>query len=504
LPIRPPTPEDLQQIARRYHFELSDAEAADYATHVAGTLASYEVIDGLEEYDDEHPMPRPTGRDAGRPPQEGESSVNGWSWRCSIKGKPGGSLEGKTVAIKDNTMVAGLPLGIGTHMMDGFIADQDATVVTRLLDAGAEIIGRSAVPAFCFDGGGFVGGFDPPVLNPRDPERIPGGSSSGSAALIGNGEVDMALGGDQGGSIRLPASFSGVVGHKPTFGLVPYTGIVPLEFTMDHVGPMAATVRDCALMLEAIAGPDDMDQRQRDVKVTPYVAPLDEGVAGLRVGLLTEAFGFDVSEPEVDDAVRASVQALAEQGATVQEVSVPMHRLGLDIWNALILQGCLDLVVRGDGIGTNNAGPYPTKLVDFFGEARRSKAELFSPTLRLTLLAAEHVSDEARLHYYAKARNLSLRLRRQYDAALAEVDVLVMPTTAMRAFKRVPDDAPLADVFGTALGNLHNTATFDVTGHPALSVPAPGVEGPPIGCMVVGKHFDDATVLRVGQGIEQQ
>lgn len=504
MPIRPPSPAELQDIARRHRFELTDAEATEYATHVTAALDGFAVLDDLDEHDEADPA-APADRDPGRPPRDGESSVNGWAWRCSITGTPGGPLDGRTVAVKDNTMVAGQPLGLGTRMMDGFVADRDATIVTRVLDAGAEIIGRSAVPAFCFDGGGFVGGLEPPVLNPRDPAHVPGGSSSGSAALVAAGEVDMALGGDQGGSIRLPASFSGVCGHKPTYGLVPYTGIVGVERTLDHVGPLAATVRDCALLLEAIAGPDGLDPRQGDVRVTPYVAPLDDGVRGLRVGVLTEGFGWpDASEPEVDEAVRRAAQALAAEGASVREISVPMHRYGIDIWNAIVLQGCVDLMIRGEGVGTNAAGPYPTGLADFFADARRARAGLFSPTLRLTLLTAEHVSAQSRLHYYAKARNLGRRLRRAYDAALSDVDVLVMPTTPMRAFERPPRDAPLDEVFAAALGNLHNVTPFDVTGHPALSVPVPGRPGLPIGFMVVGRHLDDATVLRVGDAVQRQ
>ena len=163
----------------------------------------------------------------------------------------------------------------GSPIMEGYVPREDATVVTRLLDAGAHIVGKTAVPAFCFDGGGITGYPDPQPTNPHDPAYMCGSSSNGSAAVVVTGQADMALGGDQGGSIRLPSSWSGCCGHKPTHGLVPYTGIFPIELTLDHIGPMARTVADCALMLEAIAGEDGLDPRQIGVRTQPYTAELE-------------------------------------------------------------------------------------------------------------------------------------------------------------------------------------------------------------------------------------
>ena len=190
-----PSIEDLQRLAAEFHFALSDAEAEQYLPSVRATVEGYTVLDDLADA----ASPPSNSRDQGRPPRAGENPLNGWAWRCSIEGRSGGPLAGRTVAIKDNTAVAGLPLRLGTTVMEGFVADEDATVVTRLLDAGAEIIGKTAVPSFCFDGAGFLGEFEPQVLNPADHDRVPGGSSSGSAAVVTGGEVDIALGGDQGG-----------------------------------------------------------------------------------------------------------------------------------------------------------------------------------------------------------------------------------------------------------------------------------------------------------------
>jgi amidase len=494
-----PTAEGLQRLASEFHFALSDSEAEQYLTAVVATVRGYAELDELPDA----PRPPAYERGSGRPPSAGESPLNGWAWRCSIKGRAGGPLAGRTVAIKDNTAVAGLPLRLGTSVMGDFVPDEDATVVTRLLDAGAEIIGKTAVPSFCFDGAGFLGEFEPQVLNPADHGRVPGGSSSGSAALVTGGEVEIALGGDQGGSIRLPASFCGCVGHKPTYGLVPYTGIFPVERTLDHVGPLARTVGDCALALDAIAGPDGLDPRQCGISAVETAPQVDRGVEGLRIGILTEGFGIEgASEPEVDAAVRETANALSRLGAAVGEVSVPMHVHGIAIWSAIAVQGCADLVIRGDSVGTNAFGHLSPQLTDYFARARRELANRFPPTLKVTLLSAEHVRRHAHHHYYAKARALGRSLRDAYDRALSEYDVLVMPTTAMRAYPPPATGASVEEVVGAALGNLHNVVQFDVTGHPALSVPAPGNAGLPIGFQVVGRHLDDGTVLRVGAAVE--
>ena len=494
-----PSLQDLHELAAEFHFKLTDAEAEQYLAPVLGTIDGYAALDDL----DDPSAPPAYPRDPGRPPEPGENPVNGWAWRCSIHGRPGGPLAGRTAAIKDNTAVAGLPLRLGTSVLGDFVADEDATVVTRLLDAGAEIIGKTAVPSFCFDGAGFLGEFEPQVRNPADHARVPGGSSSGSAAVVTNGEVDLALGGDQGGSIRLPASFCGCVGHKPTYGLVPYTGIFPVERTLDHVGPLTRSVRECALVLDAIAGPDGLDPRQGEIPARETLPLVEGGVRDLRIGLLSEGFGIeDASEPEVDEAVRTTAHALARLGAKVGETSVPMHAQGVPIWSAIAVQGCADLVIRGDSVGTNAFGHTSPRLTDHFARARRELADRFPPTLKVTLLSAEHIRRHAHHHYYAKARALARRLRDAYDEALSEYDVLVMPTTAMRAYRPPPPGASVEEIVSAALGNLHNVVQFDLTGHPALSVPVPGNAGLPIGFQVVGRRFDDGTVLRVGAAVE--
>src|SRR3954468_1735396 len=500
MPVQPPNRHQLEWIADSFHLTLTDEEYKVFEAAAAAGLATFRRLDELP---DEHLPVKYPRVDVGHRPVGAENPSNGWSWVCSVPGAPSGPLAGRTVGVKDNVCVAGIPMLNGSPIMEGYVPREDATVVTRLLDAGAHIVGKTAVPAFCFDGGGITGYPDPQPTNPHDPAYLCGSSSNGSAAVLVEGQCDLALGGDQGGSIRLPASWSGCCGHKPTYGLVPYTGIFPIELTIDHIGPMARTVADCALMLEAIAGEDGLDPRQAGVSVQAYTEALEVGADGLRVGVLAEGFGIpDASEPDVDAAVREAAEALARAGATVEDVSIPMHRDGLAIWSAIATEGAADLMVRGDAFGTNHKGHYTTDLVDFYGRARRARAAGYSGTVKLTMLLGGYLSEDYNHHYYAKAQNLGRRLRARYAEALERFDVLLLPTTAMKAMK-IPVEPEITDIFAAALGNLHNTAPFDVTGNPALSVPCGTSEGRPIGMMLVGRHFDDATVLRAGHAYQR-
>ena len=231
MPIQPPSREELAQVASAFELHLTEEEIEAFYALAEPTAAGYARLDELE---DETLSVKYARADTGHRPTGPENPSNGWSWRCSIPGAAEGPLAGRTVGVKDNVCVADVPMLNGSPILEGFVPREDATVVTRLLDAGAHIVGKTAVPAFCFDGGGLTGYPEPQPTNPHDPAYLCGASSNGSAAVVVTGQADMALGGDQGGSIRLPSSWSGCCGHKPTHGLVPYTGIFPIELTLDH------------------------------------------------------------------------------------------------------------------------------------------------------------------------------------------------------------------------------------------------------------------------------
>ena len=290
MPVPPPSRADVLRLAAVHGFDVSADDVDDWVAMVAGGVSGLARLDEMVE--DTEPVRWPRA-DLGHRPAVADNPFGGWAWRCSVPGAPAGPLAGLRVGVKDNIAVAGVPLLNGSSMLEGYVPREDATVVTRLLDAGAEVVGKTAVPGYCFDGGGITGYPDPQPVNPWDPTRMAGSSSNGSAVVLVTGQVDLALGGDQGGSVRLPASWSGCVGHKPTHGLVPYTGAFPIETSIDHLGPMARDVATCARALAVLAGEDGLDPRQQGVVVQDYLASLELGAEGLRVGVLAEGFGIE-------------------------------------------------------------------------------------------------------------------------------------------------------------------------------------------------------------------
>src|SRR5579883_1877381 len=355
MSVKVPTLDQLKRIAERYGMQLSDARLSEFRELMGPVLASYSQLDALPEPHATVKYPRSSGW---RPKPE-ENPLGAWYWRTEITGASEGPLKGKTVAIKDNVCVAGVPMMNGTAVLEGYVPEADATIVTRILDAGGTILGKAVCESLCFLASSFTSDTGP-VRNPYNPERSAGGSSSGSAVLVAAGEVDLALGGDQGGSIRIPSCWCGVYGLKPTYGLVPYTGIFPIELTLDHTGPIAGTVADVARLLEAIAGPDGLDPRQAGApEPEAYSTLLGGGVSGLRVGVVEEGFGWPgLSEPEVDEAVREAAAAFGRLGATVKEISIPWHRDGIHVWNGIAVEGAAMLMVAGNAMGTNWKGHY--------------------------------------------------------------------------------------------------------------------------------------------------
>jgi amidase len=498
MAITPPTSDDLARIAERYRFGLNSRDVEEFGAIITGALASYDTVERLYQAHLPEPPARPY-----QWPAESANGLGAWYVTTEIRTADDGPLAGRKVAIKDNIEVAGLPMMNGSATVEGYVPRRDATVVTRLLDAGATITGKAVCEDLCFSGGSHTSRTGP-VRNPWDRTKSAGGSSSGSAALVAAGQVDMALGGDQGGSVRIPSSFCGIVGHKPTHGLVPYTGAFPIENTLDHLGPMARTVRDAALMLGVLGGRDGLDPRQRaGAAAGDYLADLDAGVAGLRIGVVAEGFGIpDLSQPGVDEAVRAAVGRLAAAGAAVTEVSLPWHRDGLHVWNVIATEGATHQMIDGNGYGMNSPGLYDPELIAHYAKGRREHGPEMSESLKLTTLCGRYTIDRGDGRYYAMARNLALELTAAYDAALANADVLIMPTLPMVATTIPLPGASREEQLARSLEMIANTAPLDVSGHPATSVPAGLSAGLPVGMMIVGRHFADGTCLRVAQAYE--
>ncbi len=497
MTVRRPSSSDVKTVAAELGMTLSDSAAQTYHDLMQGLLDAYDAVEDMEAALPATAYPR---EDASRPSAD-DNPFGAWAARGTIKGKSGGPLEGKTVAIKDNTCVAGWPMQNGSTVLEGYVPEMDATIVTRLLDAGAEIAGTATCEYYCASGGSHTSALGV-VENPVVPGHNAGGSSSGSAVLVAAEIVDMATGGDQGGSIRIPASYCGIVGLKPTHGLVPYTGIFAVDLTIDHTGPMTRTVADNALMLEVMAGPDGLDPRQQGAPGLRYTEALGQGVEGLRVGVVTEGFGHPGAEDDVENRVREAAQKLGEAGAKVDEVSIPLHAAGGAIWTPIFLEGATELMMRQNAYGTNMKSMFLESLLD--AQAKwRDHADEFSPTLKLGLLTGHYMSSRNRGRFYGKAQNLNRLLTKAYDDALANYDVLLMPTTPMAASKLPPQDAPDEEIVARAFEMVPNTSPFCATGHPSLSVPVGKTsDGRPVGAMLSGRYHDETTLYRAAEVLE--
>jgi amidase len=495
--VKRPTLDQMKEIVNSLHMSMSEREIGEYLDVMEGTLQAYDRLTQLPDYLPPVRYPRTPGYR----PSAAENPLNAWAVKSEVRGAPYGPLAGKRVVLKDNICLAGVPMMNGASTLEGYVPDVDATVVTRILDAGGTIVGKAHCEYFCLSGGSHTSATGP-VHNPYKFGYAAGGSSSGSGALVGAGEVEMAIGGDQGGSVRMPACWSGCYGMKPTHGLVPYTGVMPIEATIDHAGPMTATVADNALLLEVIAGADGLDPRQYNVRVDKYTTALGRGVAGMRIGVLVEGFNRPESEPDVDQKVRAAAERLRSLGAAVEDVSIPMHLDGPAIWTPIALEGLQAQMMAGNGMGFNWKGMYTTSLLDAHA-SWRSRANELSRTLKISMMIGEYFIRNYRGHFYAKAQNLARALTKAYDDVLARYDLLLMPTLPMKATPLPPPNAPLALWCQRGFEMLGNTCPFDVTGHPAMSIPCGMSQGLPIGMMLTARHYNESTIYRAAHAFEQ-
>ncbi|WP_245453589.1 amidase [Aminobacter sp. MSH1] len=510
MPVGPemPTVSALQSIAKTYGLDIDPETMAGYRELIAGTIDACRFAEGLPE----HKLPVKYPRDAGWRPTPEENPLNGWAWRSNIEGASTGILKGYRIGIKDAVCVAGIPMRNGSRLLEAYVPDVDATVVTRILDAGGTIVGKTNCEDFCFSGAGYTSSLGP-VANPFDATRSPGASSSGSAAVLAANEADLAIGGDQGGSIRLPASWSGVYGLKPTYGLVPYTGCATMENTIDHVGPMANNAEGLARLLQATAGTDPLDPRQRGVipatHNTDYLSQLKNGIEGKKIALVREGFaqdgkdvGFPPSDPEVDRRVEEAVRSLTKLGAIVEEISLPRHLDGYYIWSLIITLGSSEFMIKGAGIGSNWAGYYNTELGEALTRGLRTRPNDLPAAAIMVLLAGDYLQSRYGGRYYWKAQNQRHLIRDAYDAAFKQYDMLAMPTTPFTATKQVDRKASLVDYVAPTLNMLRNTCVADITGHPSISIPCGMVGGLPVGLMLTGRHLEDTLLMQAAAAFE--
>ncbi len=409
-------------------------------------------------------------------------------------GRDPGPLAGVPVALKDNLCTRGIPTTCASRILQGWRPPYDATVVTRLRDAGAVMVGKTNLDEFAM-GSSTENSCEGPTRHPMDPTRVPGGSSGGSAAAVGAGLVPLALGSDTGGSVRQPAALCGTVGMKPTYGLVSRYGLVAFASSLDQIGPLARSVADAALLFEVIAGHDSLDSTSLDHPVPEVSRSLDAGVDGLRVGLVDEL--VEGTAPDVARRVREAAEELATAGAAVEEVAIPEMRLGLSAYYLIAPAEASSNLARYDGVryGLRVEAPdvaamnVATRTAGFGAEVKRR-----------IMLGTYALSAGYYDAYYGKAQRVRTLILRAFDRAYERFDVLLgatAPSTAFAIGERTAD--PLTMYMSDVC-----TIPSNLAGHPAMSVPfGSGDDGLPVGVQVLAPALGEEQMFRVAAALER-
>ncbi len=415
----------------------------------------------------------------------------------AAKGERRSELDGVPIAVKDLFATRGVATTAGSRILEGFAPPYDATVIERLQAAGAVLVGKLNMDEFAMGSSNENSGYRP-CANPWDPSRTPGGSSGGSAAAVAARFVHGTLGTDTGGSIRLPAAFCGVVGVKPTYGRVSRYGVVAFASSLDQVGPLARTVEDAALLLDRIAGHDPRDLTSSTRPVDDYLGRLEEGARGLRIGVPREWFqgGLDAG---VEQSVRAALATYERLGAKLVEISLPHSRYGIAAYYLIAPAEASSNLARYDGVRFGLRAE-ARGLREMYAETR--ERGFGAEPKRRIMLGTYALSSGYYDAYYLRAQKVRTLVRRDFDAAFASCDVVAGPVAPSVAFKLGEKTADplqmyLADVF---------TITCNLAALPGLSVPC-GLErasGMPVGLQLVGRPFDEATLLRAARALERE
>ena len=405
-----------------------------------------------------------------------------------------GVLAGVPLAVKDNLCTRGIPTTCSSRILEGWRPPYDATVVQRVAAAGAISVGKTNLDEFAMGSSTENSAFGP-TRNPRDVSRVPGGSSGGSAAAVAAGFAPISLGSDTGGSIRQPAALCGVVGVKPTYGLVSRYGLIAFASSLDQIGPFSTTVADSALLLEAIAGHDPLDSTSIATDAPSLLSVLDEGVAGLRVGLVTELMGEGIA-PDVAARVRQAADALAAAGAEIGEVSVPAASYGLSAYYLIAPAEASSNLARYDGVrygmrvdaDTTAEMNTATRTAGFGAEVKRR-----------IMLGTYALSAGYYDAYYGKALKVRTLICRDFDAAYEDFDVLLTPTSPTTAFRF---GEKTADPLSMYLNDICTIPT-NLAGHPAMSLPfGAGADGMPVGVQLLAPALGEAIMFRAAAVLE--
>jgi aspartyl-tRNA(Asn)/glutamyl-tRNA(Gln) amidotransferase subunit A len=424
-----------------------------------------------------------------------DTDLNAFITRETIEGTDDGPLDGRTIAVKDNISTAGVTTTCGSAMLADYVPPFDATVVDRIREAGATIVGKTNMDEFGMGTTTETSHFGP-TRNPIDTDRVAGGSSGGSAAAVAAGEVDLALGTDTGGSIRCPAAFCGVVGIKPTYGLVSRYGLVAYANSLEQIGPIAPSVSEAAELLAVIAGPDPHDATTREEGAeAEFASAADATVEGVEIGIPTEL--VDGVDDGVRDRFDAAIATLETQGATKTTVSLPSIEPALAAYYVIAMSEASSNLARYDGVRYGISGGFDGNWNDAF--ARSRKAGFGDEVTRRILLGTYALSAGYHDKYYAKAQDARAWLKKEFDSAFDEVDVLASPTMPVPPFElgeRLDD--PLQMYLADA-----NTVPVNLANLPAISVPAgTDDDGLPVGLQLIGPAFGERQIIRAASGVE--
>jgi aspartyl-tRNA(Asn)/glutamyl-tRNA(Gln) amidotransferase subunit A len=404
-------------------------------------------------------------------------------------------LAGVPVAFKDNMNLRGTRTTCSSRILENHQSVYDCTAVSRMLAAGVLPIGKCNMDEFAFGSSTENSAFGP-THNPWDTERVPGGSSGGSAAAVAAGMVTLSLGSDTGGSIRQPGSLTGTVAMKPTYGRVSRFGMVAFASSLDQIGPFSKTVGECALTLNVICGKDGFDATSVERPVEDFTAGLGRGVEGMRIGLVRDLLELDGCDSRVRASVREAAETLAGLGAEVGEVDLPSCQYGMPAYYIIGPAEASSNLARFDGVRYGHRAAAPEDVMDLY---LRSRAEGFGPeSIRRIMLGTYALSAGYYDAYYGQAQKVRTLIIRDFERAFADFDVLLTPTSPTTAF-RIGEKA--SDPVGMYLSDVY-TIPANLAGIPGLSVPCGLVDGLPVGLQILGPHWGEAAVLRAGHALE--
>jgi aspartyl-tRNA(Asn)/glutamyl-tRNA(Gln) amidotransferase subunit A len=406
-----------------------------------------------------------------------------------------GLLFGLPAGIKDNIVTDGLKTTCASRFLSNYIPIYNATVMDKLRAAQSVTIGKLNMDEFAM-GGSNENSAMGPTRNPWDPERVPGGSSGGSAAAVAARQVYFALGSDTGGSIRQPAAYCGVVGLKPTYGRVSRFGLVAFASSLDQIGPITKNVEDAVYVLQAIAGHDPMDSTSADVEVPDYTAALTGDVRGLRIGVPKEYLGEGIA-PQVKDAVLAALKVFESLGATWEEVSLPHTEYAVAAYYLLASSEASSNLARFDGVRYGVRAENPDNLIDLYV---KSRSQGFGAEVKRRIMLGTYALSSGYYDaYYLKAQKVRTLIKQDFDQVFEKFDVIIGPTAPTTAFKI---GEQIHDPLTMYLNDIC-TIPVNLAGLPAISVPCGLADGLPVGMQIIGKAFDETTVLRAAYAYEQ-